>query len=112
MATKYVRKTGSDSGTSGPFLTIGYALNNVESGDIIIVGDGEYREHVSISRNNITLRSENRHGAIIAGKENTLYTVRVTADDVSIKDFVITYLWDNFDSSSCKYSSTKKVRMK
>jgi len=47
MATKYVRKTGADSGSAGPFLTITYGLSQIVGGDTLIVGDGSYAEKVS-----------------------------------------------------------------
>ena len=67
MATKYVRKTGSNSGSSGPFLTIQYGINQLDSGDTLVVGDGIYQEVVTITTPNITLKAENKHGAKIRG---------------------------------------------
>lgn len=53
MATKYVRKTGSDSNggtsTSDAWLTIGKALTTMSSGDTCYVGAGTYREVVTVT---------------------------------------------------------------
>lgn len=72
MTTKYVKKTGFDSGTTGPFKTIEYGINQLSSGDILVVSDGVYKEQITITKSNITIRSETPLGAIIdGGWENT-----------------------------------------
>lgn len=66
-ATYYVRKTGNDTnpGTTGsPWLTIGKAASSMVAGDTVIVGDGDYNEHVTeatsgTSGNLITYQAEN-----------------------------------------------------
>lgn len=60
MATRYVRKTGSDSngGTSpsDAWLTIGKALgaSGIASGDTVYVGAGTYRETVTVAMTSAT----------------------------------------------------------
>ena len=67
MATKYVRKSGTDSGSSGPFLTIQYGVDQLDSGDTLVVGNGVYKEKVQIVTSNVSIRAENNQGAIIDG---------------------------------------------
>ena len=67
MATKYVSKLGTDTGNTGPFLTIQYGVNQLESGDTLIVEDGIYREKIVVSKNNVVIKSKNLHGAEITG---------------------------------------------
>ncbi len=72
-ATYYVRKTGNDSnpGTTGSaWLTLGKATSTAVAGDTVIVGDGDYNEHVQestsgTSGNLITYQAENRGQAAI-----------------------------------------------
>ena len=67
-ATYYVRKTGNDSnpGTTGsPWLTIGKAATVLAAGDTVIIGDGDYNEHVQETTSGsagslITYQAENQ----------------------------------------------------
>lgn len=69
--TYYVAKTGSDSnpGTVGsPWLTIGKAATVLVAGDTVIVGDGDYDEHVYETTSGtagslITYQAQNAHMA-------------------------------------------------
>jgi len=48
----YVTTTGSDSGSTGPFATIGYAANAIpDDGSTILVKDGLYTGSISLTRN-------------------------------------------------------------
>lgn len=70
MTTYYVRKTGDNNNTgtsNNPWLTITHAVNQLEEGNVLIVGDGIYTESVIINVPNVTVRSENPLGAIIKG---------------------------------------------
>ena len=77
--TFYVATSGSDDITdeqaqdrSTPFQTINRALFVARAGDTIIVGDGTYTEDLFLDNSgtaeaDITLQSENQHGAVIEG---------------------------------------------
>lgn len=70
MTTYYVRKTGNNKNTgtsNSPWLTITHGVNQLDEGDILIVGDGIYQEPVLINTPNVTVRSENPYGATIKG---------------------------------------------
>lgn len=64
MATKYVRKTGSDSnnGTTPllAYLTIGKALgaSGIASGDTVYIGAGTYRETVTVAMTSATVETK------------------------------------------------------
>ena len=49
----YVEKYGQDGPGRGkketPWRTIQYAASNIKPGDVVIVGDGEYDERVTIN---------------------------------------------------------------
>ncbi len=74
-ATYYVRKTGNDTnpGTTGsPWLTVGKAAATMVAGDTVIIGDGDFDEHVQettsgTAGNLITYQAENRGQAAIRG---------------------------------------------
>lgn len=71
MNKYYVRKTGNNKNTgtsNSPWLTIGHGVNQLEEGDILIVGNGDYYERVIINTPNVTIRSENPLGAKIIGQ--------------------------------------------
>lgn len=78
-ATFYVSADGSDNvsieqaqNRATPWQTIGRAIFEAQAGDTIIVGDGIYNEEIFLNESGtegaeITLRSENLHGAQIVG---------------------------------------------
>lgn len=75
----YVAKTGSDSGNgspSAPFKTINRAVTEVvESGGIIEIEGGDYREAVVVnSQNNVWLRSKKGERVNILGSEQLAIT--------------------------------------
>ena len=77
--TFYVAPNGSDNisdeqaqNRSTPFQSINRALFVAQAGDTIIVGDGVYNEEIFLNESGtadaeITLRSENQHGARVLG---------------------------------------------
>lgn len=72
-ATYYVRKSGNDSNSgsiSSPWLTVSKAASVTVAGDTVIVGDGDYDEHVQettsgTSGSHITFQAENQGLAAI-----------------------------------------------
>ena len=71
-------------GEGKEFTTIQEAIDAAAAGDVIIVGDGEYTENLTINKA-ITLKSLNgRESTEIAG------TITITADDVTVEGFTVT----------------------
>jgi len=73
--------------------TIQEAINAADPGDTLWVGNGTYEEALLIDRS-ITLKAAEEHGATVtyhedAGDESSEKTIRVEADDVIIKDLVL-----------------------
>lgn len=65
------------------FSSIQAAINEASGGDIIEVASGSYEEVITVDVENITLRSAERHGAVING------TVTIKADNVTVDGFTI-----------------------
>ena len=65
------------------FSSIQVAINEASEGDTIEVASGNYEEVITVDVENITLRSAERHGAVING------TVTIKADNVAVDGFTI-----------------------
>ncbi len=93
----YVSPSGNNSGDgtiNSPYRTISYALEQAESGDTVILRQGEYNEAVRI-RVPITLKSyPGEHARIYTGIDNedidTTLTIDVDADGTVIDGLEIT----------------------
>jgi len=89
-AIKYVATTGSDNtgdGSQGtPWATIQHAIDNVVSGDTIIVNDGKYSEDLDINGiTGLTLKSVNGAGStIISGISGVVITIRGSSNDFTL----------------------------
>jgi len=70
------------------YPTIQEAINAANPGDTIFVSSGTYYEHISISKNNLTLIGENKSTTIIDGN-GTGTVVYVDADNIDIREFAI-----------------------
>lgn len=65
-ASYYVRTNGNNSNpgsTGSPWRTIQKGLDSTAPGDNVIVGDGDFNEHLTTKTNGVTLISENLYGA-------------------------------------------------
>jgi parallel beta-helix repeat protein len=71
-----------------PGKSIQKAINLAESGDIIFVHAGTYREHVVVNKT-VSLIGEDKHNTIIYWN-NTGNVVQVTADNTIITNFTLT----------------------
>lgn len=98
LRTLYVAKTGNanSSGTAAqPFLTIQKAVDMAQPGDVILVGDGEYRQGVWFERQGradawIALRAQNKQRAkIIAPGDKSGVFLSSTARYVEVSGFDI-----------------------
>jgi parallel beta-helix repeat protein len=100
------------------FHTIQEAVNAAGSGDIILVCTGTYKlmSQIMIDKP-LTLIGENKSGAIIDGTDTWSPTIRVTADNVTIKDLTLNACKQNYwpngvfagvliDSSHCLVDSS------
>ncbi len=67
---------------------IQWAINNASAGDVIIVGDGVYLEHININKP-LSLISENGSENTILDSNNSGSAVLVSASDVTIDGFSI-----------------------
>ena len=75
----------------GDYQTIQAAVDAASPGDVIVVADGTYNEAVMIAKPNLTLRSENLHGAKIVGPPNgDAVRLREGANYITIDGFDIT----------------------
>ena len=75
----------------GDYPTIQAAVDAASPGDMIVVADGTYNEAVTIAKPNLTLRSENLHGAKIAGgPDRDAVRLREGANYITIDGFDIT----------------------
>jgi len=90
--TYHVATTGNNANTGGesdPWLTIQHAVGQAISSDTIIVHAGTYTESVSITTDDITLKTD---GAVIVdppdGANKSCFKVR--ADGVTIRGFELT----------------------
>ena len=68
--TYYVSPQGSDTSSgssSAPWKTLSHAVGEMQSGDTLVLKDGIYREElVADGKSNLTLRAENKGGAVIS----------------------------------------------
>ena len=91
-ATYYVSPSGSDSGSgsqSSPFQTIQHAVNNVSSGDTVMVEDGTYPAF-EIGTSSITVKSQNKWGAVIsAGGASFGILIDSGTSNVNIENFKV-----------------------
>ena len=74
-------------GKDGVYTSINDAVNNCEDGDIIVVGQGTYKEKILIPKS-VTLLGENKEKTIIDA-DKLDYAIYITADFVTIKNFTI-----------------------
>lgn len=74
-------------GKDGSYSSIKDAVNNCEDGDIIVVGQGTYKERILISES-VTLLGENKEKTIIDA-DKLDYAIYIAADSVTIKNFTI-----------------------
>ncbi len=75
----------------GDYQTIQAAVDAASPGDTIVVADGTYNEAVTIAKPNLTLRSENPHGAKIVGPPSRdALRLREGANYITIDGFDIT----------------------
>lgn len=98
--TLYVATSGSDSNDgsqNAPFKTIAKAVDTAQPGYTVLVGNGTYDGNIAIDHGGaagkyLTIRAQNRWGAIINGNGNTSKqaAVELNADYVRIQDLTIT----------------------
>ena len=85
-ATYYVTKAGHDTTGNGsvgtPWLTIGKAVSTATTGDTVLVGDGDYDEHVEESTAGVTFRAINQGQAAVRAW-------RLRAADITVDGFTI-----------------------
>ena len=74
-------------GKNGSYKSIKDAIDSCEEGDIILVGQGTYKEKTLVSKT-ITLLGENKEKTIIDA-DKLDYAFLITADSVTIKNFTI-----------------------
>jgi len=75
-------------GPSEKYTSIQSAIDNATDGDTIIVRDGIYYENIKVTKERLTIKSENgSDNCIIDGKGKTVIIVK--ADGVTIKGFSI-----------------------
>jgi hypothetical protein len=91
---RHVASTGADTGdcatASAPCRTITYALTQAIRDDTIVVGPGEYREHVEIIRNGITIEGDGPSATTVIGTPcvgNSTFDVRGL--DVTLRGLAI-----------------------
>lgn len=72
------------------YSTIQEAINSASPGDTVFVQTGTYYEHLTITKNNVTITGENADSTIIDGNGSPMVVVDVdTANDVKISGFTI-----------------------
>jgi parallel beta-helix repeat protein len=69
------------------FPTIQVAINNVDAGDTILVGEGIYPENVVVNKS-VSIVGENKDTTIIEGGDSGV-VVRIIADNVSLSGFTV-----------------------
>ncbi|MCK4730061.1 MAG: PKD domain-containing protein [Candidatus Aenigmarchaeota archaeon] len=72
------------------YSSIQAAVDAANSGDIIIIGDGSYRENIKVSKDHLTIKSENgAEKTIVQAKNSEDSVFVVTADYVTIDGFTV-----------------------
>ena len=71
------------------YLTIQGAVNGANSGDTIIVRDGNYTENIDVNKSNLTIKSENGAEKTIVRVAEGNYVIRVTSDYTKITGFTV-----------------------
>lgn len=124
----YVRKNGNNNnpGTDSlPWATIGKAAATVTAGNTVIIGNGDYDEHVQVdvsgsSGSKITFRAETQHGAtlrafrisgayqVLDGLHFTRYSG--TGGNLWAASVRIENDGDNSSVLNCKFSEYPQVR--
>jgi len=73
------------------YPTIQEAVNASSPGDTIVVGDGSYTENIAVTRDHLTIKSQNGAGStIVAAANSSACVFAVNADYVSITGFTVT----------------------
>jgi len=70
--------------------TIQSAINRIAPGGLVLVSPGTYREEVTISTKNVTLRGLDRNTVIIDGQGLRANGIQVIADGVRIQNLTVT----------------------
>lgn len=88
--------SGSDTGgeprtiaVPGDAATISDAMERAKPGDLVLVGPGTYRESVTISTPDVTLRGTDRNAVIIDGEGVRSQGVLVVADGVRVENLTV-----------------------
>jgi len=79
----------------GDYSTIQAAINNASPGDIIHVFNGIYEEIINIDVENLTLEGQDKENTIIIDSYWSGDAVEVSASNVKIKNFTISYAKEN-----------------
>jgi len=94
--SKEIRTKNSDGktlyfGGSGPgdYSSIQEAIDDANPGDTIFVKAGIYKEHLTISKTDITLQGESKYNTILDGCKTEGQGITIEAEKVTIKDFTI-----------------------
>ncbi len=95
LAVLVLSSCGSDTNENQTLLvpqyysTIQEAVNAADSGDLILIAPGVYREAVKVDQERIVIRGQNRNEVVIDGSDELINGFEVSADSVAIENLTV-----------------------
>lgn len=71
------------------FSTIQEGINNAESGDVIFIKSGIYKENLIINMSNLVLQGQHKYNSILDGDKTSGDGIIILSENVTIKNFTI-----------------------
>jgi plastocyanin len=84
-----VEPTGTTVRVPEDFPTIQSAVDAAEPGDLVLVGEGTYREQVNVTTEQLVIRGVDREAVVVDGQFEREMGIMVTADGVAIENLTV-----------------------